>query len=113
MCWVLRALVTNDVARRTARAIGLAVGQRCEGPIFTTQAGEGLTSTGRADRPAGRPPAGLAKKIGPHPLRHAIITAAFDVGVPLRDVQEAASHADARTTMRYELARVSLDRHAT
>ena len=67
LCWVLRALVTNDVARRTARAIGLAVGQRCEGPIFTTQAGEGLTSTGRADRPAGRPPAGLAKKIGPHP----------------------------------------------
>jgi integrase/recombinase XerD len=29
------------------------------------------------------------------------------------DVQEAASHADARTTMRYDRARVSLDRHAT
>jgi len=34
-------------------------------------------------------------------------------GVPLRDVQEAASHADPRTTMRYDRARVSLDRHAT
>jgi len=33
--------------------------------------------------------------------------------VPLRDVQEAASHADPRTTMRYDRARVSLDRHAT
>jgi hypothetical protein len=33
---------------------------------------------------------------------------------PLRDVQEAAaSHADPRTTMRYDRARVSLDRHAT
>lgn len=33
--------------------------------------------------------------------------------MPLRDVQEAASHADPRTTMRYDPARVSLDRHAT
>jgi hypothetical protein len=35
------------------------------------------------------------------------------VPVPLRDVQEAASHADPRTTMRYDRARGSLDRHAT
>ena len=34
-------------------------------------------------------------------------------GVPLRDVQEAASHADPRTTIRYDRARGSLDRHAT
>jgi integrase/recombinase XerD len=33
--------------------------------------------------------------------------------VPLRDVQEGASHADPRTTMRYDRARTSLDRHAT
>ena len=46
-------------------------------------------------------------------IRHAFITAAPDAGVPLRDVQEAASHADPRTTMRYDRARVSLDRHAT
>jgi len=31
----------------------------------------------------------------------------------LGDVQEAASHADLRTTMRYDRARASLDRHAT
>jgi hypothetical protein len=30
-----------------------------------------------------------------------------------RDVQEAASLADPRTTMRYDRARGSLDRHAT
>ena len=46
-------------------------------------------------------------------LRHAFITAALDAGVPLRDVQEAASHADRRTTMRYNRGRQSLDRHAT
>src|SRR5215469_4482733 len=52
--------------------------------------------------------AGIARKVGPHTLRHAFITAALDAGVPLRDVQEAASHADPRTTMRYDRARVSL-----
>jgi hypothetical protein len=38
---------------------------------------------------------------------------ALDAGVPCRDVQDAASHADPRTTMRYDRARHSLDRHAT
>ena len=57
--------------------------------------------------------AGIAKAVTPHTLRHAFITAALDAGVPLRDVQEAASHADPRTTMRYDRARGSLDRHAT
>jgi integrase len=57
--------------------------------------------------------AGISKQVGPYTLRHAFITAALDAGVPLRDVQEAASHADPRTTMRYDRARTSLDRHAT
>ena len=55
----------------------------------------------------------IDKTISPHSLRHSFITAALDAGVPLRDVQEAASHADPRTTMRYDRARRSLDRHAT
>ena len=55
----------------------------------------------------------IAKPVGPHTLRHAFITAVLDAGVPLRDVQEPASHADPRTTMRYDRARTSLDRHAT
>jgi hypothetical protein len=37
----------------------------------------------------------------------------LDAGVPLCDVQEAASHANARTTIRYDRGRASLDRHAT
>ena len=44
-------------------------------------------------------------------LRQAFITAALDAGVPLRDVQEAGSNADPRTTIRYDRARTSLDRH--
>src|ERR1700678_732351 len=55
--------------------------------------------------------AGITKAISPQTLRHAFITS-FDAGVPLRDVQEAASHADPRTTMRDDRARGSLDRHA-
>jgi integrase len=56
---------------------------------------------------------GIAKHASFHTRRHAFITAALDAGVPRRDVQEAASHADPRTTMRYDQARTSLDRHAT
>ena len=57
--------------------------------------------------------AGIGKAVTPHTLRHVFITAALDAGVPLRDVQEAAALADPRTTMRYDRARGSLDRHAT
>jgi integrase/recombinase XerD len=106
--------VTLPLAPRTARAIDLAVGERAEGPIFLDAAGQRLDRHGAARivRRTARH-AGIAKRVGPHTLRHAFITAALDAGVPLRDVQEAASHADPRTTMRYDRARVSLDRHAT
>ena len=57
--------------------------------------------------------AGITKRISPHSLRHSFITAALDASVPRRDVQEAASQADPRTTMRYDRPRQSLDRHAT
>jgi integrase/recombinase XerD len=53
----------------------------------------------------------IRKRVGPHTLRHA--AAALDAGVPLRDVQEAASRADPRTTMWNDRGRQSLDRHAT
>ena len=107
-------VVTIPLAPRTARAIDLAVGERVEGPIFLAPDGQRLDRHGAARivrRVARR--AGITKPVGPHTLRHAFITAALDAGVPLRDVQEAASHADPRTTMRYDRARGSLDRHAT
>ena len=107
-------VVTIPLAPRTARAIDLAIGERPEGPIFTGPDGRRLDRHGAARivRRAARR-ADITKPVGPHTLRHAFITAALDAGVPLRDVQEAASHADPRTTMRYDRARTSLDRHAT
>jgi len=107
-------VVTIPLAPRTARAIDLAVGERTGGPLFLAVDGRRLDrhGAGRIVRRVARQ-AGIAKKVSPHTLRHAFITAALDAGVPLRDVQEAASHADPRTTMRYDRARGSLDRHAT
>ncbi len=107
-------IVTIPLAPRTARAIDLAIGERCEGPVFLAADGRRLDRHGAARmvRQVARR-AGITKAIGPHTLRHAFITAALDAGVSLRDVQEAASHADPRTTMRYDRARASLDRHAT
>jgi integrase/recombinase XerD len=107
-------IVTIPLAPRTARALDLAIGERCEGPVFLAPGGSRLDrhGAGRIVRRVARR-AGIAKKVGPHTLRHAFITAALDAGVPRRDVQEAASHADPRTTMRYDRARASLDRHAT
>lgn len=101
------------LAPRTSRALDLAISERAEGPILLRNDGD------RLDRCAAyrivkrlAKKAGIAHRVSPHSLRHAFITAALDAGVPLRDVQEAASHADPRTTMRYDRARVSLDRHA-
>jgi len=107
-------IVTIPLAPRTARAIDLASGERTEGPVFLAAGGRRLDrhGAGRIVRRTARR-AGIAKTVTPHTLRHAFITAALDAGVPLRDVQEAASHADPRTTMRYDRARGSLDRHAT
>ncbi len=107
-------MVTVPLAPRTARAIDLAIGERMDGPVLLAADGRRLDrhGAGRIVRKTARR-AGIAKTVTPHTLRHAFITTSFDAGVPLRDVQEAASHADPRTTMRYDRARGSLDRHAT
>ncbi len=55
--------------------------------------------------------AGIPRHISPHSLRHAAITNALDAGVPLRDAQILARHADPRTTQHYDRARGNLDRH--
>ncbi len=107
-------IVIVPLAPRTARTVYLVIGERSEGPIFVTDTGERMNrhQAARVVRRLAKH-AGIDKTISPHSLRHSFITAALDAGVPLRDVQEAASHADPRTTMRYDRARRSLDRHAT
>ena len=56
--------------------------------------------------------AGLPEnKIHPHTLRSSAITAALDAGLSVRDVQQFAIHADARTTLRYDNNGQNLDKH--
>lgn len=71
------------------------------------------TGVARGGSSGGSPPGRDHQACRAHTLRHVFFTAALDAGVPLRDAQEAASHADPRTPMRYDWARTSLDRHAT
>lgn len=103
------------LAPRTATSLDLYIGERTSGPIFLNADGDRRLDRHAAARIVRRlaKAAGIDKRISPHSLRHSFITAALDAGVPLRDVQEAASHADPRTTMRYDRGRGSLDRHAT
>jgi site-specific recombinase XerD len=99
---------------RVARAVDQAAGGRNYGPVLLSRSGRRLdrhAATRSVHRLAKR--AGITKHISPHSLRHSFITAALDAGVPLRDVQIAARHADPRTTTRYDRARNNLDRHAS
>jgi hypothetical protein len=76
--------------------------------------GRGRSAAGPARRRAGRPQGCPPRR--DRQGRHAPHAAAcvyhhqFGRWVPLRDVQEAASHADPRTTIRYDRARGSMDR---
>jgi hypothetical protein len=89
-------VATIPRAPRTARAIDLTVGERSDGPVFLASNGRRLDRHGAARivRRVARC-AGIAQPVGPHNAAARVhITAALDAGVPLRDVQEAASHAD-------------------
>ena len=103
---------TIPLVPRTARTIDLAVGERFDGPVLQRRAGQRLDR-----RTAHRWVRSIGKRAGlgvvhPHMLRAAFIMAALDAGVPLRDVQIAARHADPRTTTIYDRRRQNFDRHA-
>ena len=79
---------------RTARTIDLAIGERREGPILVRQDGRRLDR-----RTAHRWVQSMGKRAGlgpvhPHMLRAGFIMAALDAGVPMREVQVAARHAN-------------------
>jgi integrase/recombinase XerD len=103
---------TIPLVPRAARTIDLAVGERHEGPILRRRDGQRLDR-----RTAHRWVRAVGKRAGlglvhPHMLRAGFIMAAVDAGVPLRDVQIAARHADPRTTTIYDRRRENFDRHA-
>jgi len=107
-------IATVPLAPRTAAAVALLIGDREQGPIFATRTGRAMDrhAAWKVIRRLARS-AGLTDELSPHGLRHAFVTNALEAGVPLHLVQEAASHADPRTTIRYNRRRFSLDSHAT
>ena len=96
------------------RALRGLPGRAAAGPLFATATGR------RLDQPAAwrllrrlAVAAGIdpVERVSPHALRHAFVTLALDAGASLRDVQDAAGHADPATTRAYDAARGLLDRH--
>jgi site-specific recombinase XerD len=107
---------TVPLAPRTAEAIDAYVGDRTSGPLFATATGKRWQRSEAwrtLRRLARRAVPGKATTLHPHDLRHAFVTLSLDAGASLRDVQDAAGHADPRTTRRYDRARHNLDRHPT
>ncbi|WP_031186766.1 tyrosine-type recombinase/integrase, partial [Streptomyces sp. NRRL S-1896] len=86
---------TEDSVTFTVTPVTL--GDRQDGPLFTTEAGRRWTQPEVwkhlrvLARRAGIPQAATIK---PHTLRHQFITDNLANGVPLQDVQDAVSHSD-------------------
>jgi integrase/recombinase XerD len=107
---------TVPLAPRTADAIDLMLDGRTTGPLFATAKGTRLdrVAAWRVIRKlARRAVPAKADSLHPHDFRHAFVTLSLDADVPLHEVQDAAGHADPRTTQRYNRARHSLDKHPT
>ncbi len=95
------------------RAVHDAIKDRQHGPILLNTRGQRMSpaaATGHLQRLARA--IGIGHSVSPHSLRRTFCTAGLISGVPLRDMQYAMRHADTRTTMRYDMARANLDRHA-
>lgn len=95
------------------RAVREATDGRTAGPMLLNTKGErfrGASVAARLRRLARV--AGISSELTPHGLRRTFCTAGLIAGVPLRDMQYAMRHADSRTTMRYDMDRANLDRHA-
>lgn len=107
---------TIPIPVQLQRALDAAAGDRTEGLLLVRQTGQ---RKGAPHTRTSVPPvikrlarkAGITKHVHPHMLRHAYVAAGLDAGVPLREMQIAARHADPRTTARYDRARHNLDRH--
>ena len=107
---------TVPLAPRTAEAVEAYVGDRTTGAVFVTATGarwhrSEAWRTLRRLATVAVPE--KAETLHPHDLRHTFVTLSLDAGASLRDVQDAAGHADPRTTRRYDRARHNLDRHPT
>jgi site-specific recombinase XerD len=107
------------LASNTGAALDALLEGRTTGPIFVGQRGAAgpvgrLTSSGAAHIVRRvRRAAKIDKQLSPHALRHGFVTLTLEAGIALSDVQDAAGHADPRTTRRYDRARHRLEHAPT
>lgn len=99
------------ICERVAKSIEGCVAGRTEGLVFVTSTGRGWDRVSAWDKVRRLGEILLIDGLGPHDLRHAFITLSLDAGASLRDVQDAARHADPRTTRLYDDSRGALQRH--
>ncbi len=91
------------------RAVREAIGGRSTGPILRTRTGRRMDRAGASRALTGVARAtGIDHPISPHGLRRAFCT----TGLSIRDMQHAMRHAEPRRTLRYDMAKANLDRHA-
>ena len=104
---------TMPITIPVLRVLDACRGQRAAGPLILRPVSHQPVDRRDVYRMVARiaREAGIPRHISPHSLRHAAITNALDAGVPLRDAQILARHADPRTTEHYDRARGNLDRH--
>jgi integrase/recombinase XerD len=95
------------------RAVREAIDGPDAGPILRTRTGRRMDRAGasRALTRVARA-AGITREISPHGLRRTFCTTGLVAGIGIRDMQYAKRHADPRTTLRNDMAKTNLDRHA-
>jgi site-specific recombinase XerD len=95
------------------RAVREATSGRASGPILRARTGRRMDRAA-ASRALARvaKAAGVTRPISPHGLRRTFCTTGLVTGISIRDMQYAMRHADPRTTLRYDMAKANLDRHA-
>lgn len=97
-----------------ANAVRLAIGDRLEGPLLLNTWGKRLDRAS-ATRMIRRVAVSAAVKtdISPHSFRRTFITTGLAMGIPLRDMQVAAGHANSTTTEVYDMSSKNPDRDAS
>jgi integrase/recombinase XerD len=95
------------------RAVREAITGRAAGPILRTRTGRRVDT--RRSHPGPDPGRPRRRHHPPdQPGRPAprLCTTGLVAGTSTRDLQHAMGHANPRTTMRYDMAKANLDRHA-
>ncbi len=99
---------------RTQQAVDQAIDDRATGPLLRNQWRRRMQPHNAAavlKRLAGA--AGISQHVTPHALRRSYITIGLLQGVPLRDMQRAARHVKADTTVAYDQSERSFHKDPT